>query len=120
MNRTIYECGRDDCPGTSQPHRAALCPAIHTSLTVAERLFMGIFPTGIAYADRAREMDGDYLTLARLPFATLVLEWTGATCPDDLADAIRSDAEAMQARRGEEFQVSTAGQTVLLGDKPHE
>lgn len=93
---------------------------VRIATTVAERLFMGIFPTGISYADRSRERNGDYLTLARLPFRTLELEWTGATCPDDLRAAIEADAKRMQARRGEEFQVSTAGQTVLLGDKPHE
>lgn len=86
------------------------------AVPVEERLFIGTFPTGIAYADRSREWDGDYLTLARLPFRTLVLEWSGAKVPADMRAAIEAHAKSIQARRGEEYQISTAGQTVLLGD----
>lgn len=79
-----------------------------------DRLFIGIYPTGIAYADRQREVAGDYQRLAFLSFATLQLD-IESFCPTDLALRIRADAVSIQARRGEAFQISTAGQTVRLG-----
>jgi hypothetical protein len=78
------------------------------------RIFSGVFPCGISYADRARERHGDYVTLAFLSFRTLALEYA-ADCPPELRAWIATDAAAIQARRGETFQVSTAGQTVTLG-----
>ena len=83
----------------------------------ASDLFMGIYPTGISYADRSRERDGDYLKLAHLPYSTLELKWyePEAKVPPALRAAILADARRMIAQRGKEFKVSTAGQTVLLG-----
>lgn len=83
-----------------------------------DRLFVGVYPTGIVYADRSREEHGDYKRLAFLPYRTLELEWSKGV-PADLKKRIESDARVIQARRGEEFQVSTAGQTVRLGDGPN-
>lgn len=79
-----------------------------------DRLFVGVFPAGISYADRAREVAGDYRRLAFLPFGTLVLEWE-KNVPAELRKIIEIDARAIQARRGEQFQVSSSGQTVTLG-----
>ena len=81
----------------------------------SERVFVGTFPTGISYADRTLEIGGDYKRLAFLPFTTLVLEWTAKRVPPDLRDYIERDAARLQARRGEFYEVSQAGQTVLLG-----
>jgi hypothetical protein len=39
------------------------------------RLFIGVFPCGISYADRHHEEHGDYKTLAFLPYNSLVLEF---------------------------------------------
>ncbi len=39
-----------------------------------DRLFIGVYPTGIAYADKWNEVDGDYKRLAFLRFATLALD----------------------------------------------
>jgi hypothetical protein len=80
-----------------------------------DRLFAGIYPTGIVYADRAREVDGDYLRVAFLPFSTLQLEWAPGTHPIELREAVERDAADVIAQRGQQFQVSTAGQTVILG-----
>ncbi len=77
-------------------------------------LFSGIFPCGIVYADRTRERHGDYVRLAFLPFKTLELDLE-ADCPPALVARIRSDAAVIQARKGQEFQVSTCQQTVTLG-----
>jgi hypothetical protein len=83
---------------------------------VNSRIFSGVFPTGISYADRQREETGDYKRLAFLSFSTLVLE-VRPDCPHGLRTEIEADAARIQARRGEHFQVSTCGQTVLLGDR---
>lgn len=81
------------------------------------RLFIGVFPAGLVYADRHREEHGDYVTLAFLPYATLKLEWRRASSniPRALWNEIKEHAIGIQARRGEAFQVSATGQTVLLG-----
>ncbi len=81
---------------------------------MTDRLFIGIFPGGIAYADRHREKDGDYARLAFLPYDTLQLK-VEEDCPSDLQAVIEADAAAIQSRRGELFQVSSSGQTVRLG-----
>ena len=83
-------------------------------LTPAERLFAGCYPTGIVYADRARERHGDYVRLGFLSFSTLKLE-IESDCPSELREIIVKDAAGIQARKGEQYQVSTAGQTVMLG-----
>jgi len=81
-------------------------------------LFIGVFSTGLVYADRTVEVHGDYKRLAFLCFATLKLEEQ----PDiraDLVESIRKHAAKVQARRGEQYVVSGCGQTVLLGDDRH-
>lgn len=79
-------------------------------------LFIATFPTGISYADRKRERHGDYLRLAFLPFGTLALEWSpGVSVPLALREAIDRHARGIQARRGEPYQVSSSGQSVILG-----
>lgn len=82
---------------------------------VADRLFVAAFPGGLSYADRSVEVDGDFKQLAFLPYHTLELQWRVANPPADLRAEIESSAAEMQARSGESFEVSTSGQTVLLG-----
>lgn len=79
-----------------------------------EKLFSGIFSTGIGYADRTREEHGDYKKLAFLSFRTLELEFYGRV-PADLKELILKDAGAIQARKGEQYQVSSSGQRITLG-----
>lgn len=79
-----------------------------------DRLFAGIFPTGISYADTTIERHGDYKRLGFLSFSTLELT-IEKDCPKELADQITRDAAKIQAQRGQEYQISTAGQTVILG-----
>lgn len=80
-----------------------------------ERLFIGVFSTGIGYADRTRERDDDFARLGFLSFRSLDLD-IEPDCPDDLAADIRTHAATIQAMRGQDYQVSTVGQTVRLGD----
>lgn len=79
-----------------------------------DRLFVGIFPAGVSYADRGREEHGDYARVAFLPYRTLELEESPGADPGLLAQA-RVHAASLQARRGQELRVSTCGQTVRLG-----
>lgn len=83
----------------------------------AERLFIGCFPTGLVYADRAVEEHGDYRRLAYLNFGTLEPKYE-RNIPPELRALIESDVAQMQARRGQDYQVSECGQTVLLGYVP--
>jgi hypothetical protein len=86
-------------------------------MAILDRLSVVCFPTGIAFADRTRERGGDYLRLAFLPFRSLALEWSNATMPAVMREEIIAQAAAIQARRGERYEVSACGQTVLLGEE---
>jgi hypothetical protein len=79
------------------------------------RIFAGVYPTGVVYSDRRREEDGDYARLAYLSFATLQLEFA-KSCPKQLRAEIVQDAAKIQARQGNAYQVSTCGQSVILGN----
>lgn len=83
-------------------------------LTIPENLFVGAYPTGWVYADKKVAKNHDYKTVAFLPFDTLELDLY-KDCPADLAKYIKQDARALQMRIGEEFQITTSGQTILLG-----
>jgi hypothetical protein len=83
-------------------------------MILTERVFRGVYPAGLVYADRQHEVDGDYARLAFLPFDTLTPVWQ-ATCPRALRPEIQADMDTIRARRGEQFEISTCGQTVLLG-----
>jgi uncharacterized membrane protein YgcG len=83
--------------------------------TASERVFSGVYSTGISYADKDVEVHGDYKKLAFLPFSTLVLEWYANRVPPDVREYIDRDAAKMQARRGQQYAVSSSGQTVTLG-----
>lgn len=83
---------------------------------VRDKLFTGVYPCGLVYADRTREVDGDYARLAFLDYGTLVLE-IADSCPDDLRKEITANAAVMQARQGEEFKISACNQTVTLGSR---
>jgi len=80
----------------------------------ASALFVAAYPGGIVYADRRCETHGDYKQAGFLPYATLQLK-LDQQCPADLRPLITAHALSIQRRAGEEFQVSTAGQTVGLG-----
>jgi hypothetical protein len=79
-----------------------------------ERIFVGVCATGVAYSDRKREKHGDWALLAFISYKTLALE-IEKDCPAALRAEITEDAAKIQARRGEQFRVSTCGQTVTLG-----
>lgn len=81
---------------------------------ITDRVFCGIRPTGIIWADRERLSCGDYATLCFLPYRTLILEFQD-DCPAHLRPEIEATAAAVQAKRGTWYQITTSGQSVLLG-----
>ena len=80
----------------------------------AAALFVGVFPTGLVYADRRCTVLGDYRRCAFLPFWSLELQ-VEPMCPLDLLPLIRSDALALRAKAGQQYQTTTCGQFVVLG-----
>ena len=78
------------------------------------RLFIGTFPAGIVYADRQREERGDYQRVAFLSYCSLELE-VNRKANRQIAKAAAEHAATIQARKGERFQISTCGQTIVLG-----
>lgn len=75
------------------------------------RLFIGVYPAGIVYADRQTEEHGDYKRLAFLPYHGMRLE-LASDCPPDLADQIRASAKKYEGQT--ELQTSACGQTARL------
>lgn len=79
-----------------------------------DRLFVAVHATCLAYCDISREVNGDYLCVARLPYKSLELEVLEPK--HDLLPEIKADAARLIARRGDKFEVSTSGQYVVLGE----
>jgi|TARA_R110002012_G_scaffold256500_1_gene436694 hypothetical protein len=83
-------------------------------MALDERIFVATMATGIGYADRTREEHGDWKRLAILFYSDLRAE-IEPDCLPDLAQQIREHMAPIQARRGEQYQISTSGQTITLG-----
>jgi hypothetical protein len=81
----------------------------------SDRLFIGVFPGGISFADKSREKNGDYMQVAFLPYDTLELEWRAGKHPADMRKAIERHARSMAKRRGEEFAIDSSGHKITLG-----
>jgi hypothetical protein len=94
---------------------ASVEKVINEWLYFNSRLFSGVFPTSIVYADKYKEVHGDYKRCAYLNFKTLVLD-IEKDCPEVLKTLIIKDAGEIQAKKGENFQVSFCGQSVKLGE----
>ena len=107
--REVYEHAGEE----EQQHAAMLRPFARNP---SPRLFAGIYPSGVIYADRYEDVDGDYKRIAFLPFSTLQLEWAPGVHPPELVEEVTADAAKIIARRGEDFEVSASGQTVKLGN----
>lgn len=84
-----------------------------------QRIFTGIYPCGIVYADRHTEVRGDFKRLAFLPFHGMRLE-LAADCPPDLAEQIQTSVKKYEGRT--KIQTSQCNQWAQLtwdktGDK---
>lgn len=80
----------------------------------SERLFIGVYPTGIVYADRGNQIGGDYKRTAFLPYNTLTLQLDSA-CPPELIETIKTHSQTIINKRGEQFAISACNQNVTLG-----
>ena len=80
------------------------------TLTRINRLFTGLFPAGIVYADKTQEEYGDYKKVAFLPYDNLKLEFYD--CPKELRKIIENDAK--QYKKGDKLMVSCS-QSIILG-----
>ena len=78
-----------------------------------DSLFIGVYPTGIIYADRTHK-NGDYKRLGFLSFSTLNLS-INAECSPELRTRIKEDARKIQARRGQKYYIDTSENFVILG-----
>jgi len=76
------------------------------------RLFAGKYSAGIVYADKKVPFGRDYKKIAFMPYNTLELRFY--KCPDELKQEIINDA--LTYKRGDKLQISTCGQTVILGE----
>lgn len=79
-----------------------------------ERLFIGVYSTGLSFADKGTEEGGDYRKLAFMPYRTLNVEFYG-TCDQDIKKDILDVVATMQRRKGRFYETSTCGQGVILG-----
>ena len=82
------------------------------------RLFIGIYPGGVVYSDRWFERHHDYMRLAFLPYTTLRVEFQD-DCPADLRAEIEQHVREMNLQVGQQFQISSTGQSITLGPSPH-
>lgn len=80
-----------------------------------ERLFIGIYPAGIVYADRAKEEHGDYRKIAFLPYDTLSL--VVYVPGHDLLPDVETHAAIIAKRKGKKFATDKCGHYVTLGRK---
>ena len=76
---------------------------------------MAITPTGITFADRTREENGDYKKVAHLFFDDLTIQFYDAEAPTDLLNDIINNATTYQMRAGEQQHISATGQFITLG-----
>lgn len=81
---------------------------------LSEEIFAGIYSTGLVYADKSYEVDGDFARLGFLSFATLELDINERATPEQQKQ-IRYHAARLRTRRGEQYQISQSGQTITLG-----
>lgn len=79
----------------------------------SDRLFCGLYPTGIVYADSGRAGAGDYKRLAYLNYATLKLDLE-PDCLPEFKVLIEADAELLRESQGTNYQIA-GNASVILG-----
>lgn len=76
-------------------------------------LFVCKMPACFVFCDKRIELHGDYMTVARLYYGSLQLEFHDPR--NSLADRVRELARKIQARRGQWESMSISGQGLTLG-----
>lgn len=80
----------------------------------SDRLFIGVYPTGIVYADKQIQQHNDYTKVAFLCYESLELQ-ISTTCPPELHHRIKTHADTIIQKRGQRFLISECGQSIQLG-----
>ena len=79
-----------------------------------QRLFIGKYPCGLVYADRDKEVQGDYKRIAFLSYSKLELEIDDKRSP--LLAEVKAHAATVQAKRGQEYSIA-GNMSIILGKK---
>ena len=85
-----------------------------TTVPWSDRLFVGVYPTGLIYCDCGRTVNGDYPRLAILFYADLRLQFEQGV---SARWQTRIKAHASQYHAGDIMPVSTCGQTITWGTR---
>ena len=88
--------------------------------SINRRLFVGTQAAALVFADRDRSEDGDYQTIAKIPYDTVELLWNPHWAPncdedDSLVETIQKARDKLEKHIGEPYEISACGQTVILG-----
>ena len=78
----------------------------------AADLFIGHYPTGFVYANKRKEVSGDYKRVAYLNYDTLVLELE-KDCPADLKALVEAHHKDVQKLRHTVYRIAGNMTTVL-------
>jgi hypothetical protein len=84
----------------------------------SESLFTSVSDGYVIFANKQVLEDGDYQTVAIFAPRSLELTWFfGPALYHDqsIVESIRASADDLRARRGDHFEISTSGQTEVLG-----
>lgn len=81
---------------------------------LSERIFIGLQSGSIVYADKAREINGDYATLARQSYKTLELAWRNK-CSAEIKEYIIKQAEIYKSMKGKQLQLAM-NVSITLGE----
>lgn len=82
-------------------------------MTPAERLFIGIYPEGVVFADRSQERSGDYMRCGFASYRRGELDLTDE-CPESLKPLIRAWCDRNMIA-GQSFEISASGQMTQWG-----
>jgi len=94
-----------------------------TPKEINDRMLAVIYPTGVYYCDKGQAHGGDYKLIAHLPYSSLILRWDAKIIHPDkhIASLLRKwvleNAQKIISRKGAQFEISTCGQWITLGEK---
>lgn len=85
-----------------------------TESQIEARLLCCNMATGVYWVDRGKEEHGDYARVVSIDYSTLTITQYPRAHPQLVAVA-KQQAQDIQKKRGDEYQLSAVGQTITLG-----
>lgn len=79
-------------------------------------MFCGIYPCGLVFADKSLMEAGDYKDLAFINYRTLKITWRAKKMSHEFRRYIISEAKNLRSMRGQQYQISSCGQYIILGE----